>query len=331
MDAAYIDRLGPADEIRHGRLPDPLPGPADVLVEVTATAVNHVDTFVRSGAWRTLLTFPFVIGRDLVGTVAATGERVSGFAPGDRVWSLSMGYAGRPGAAAERVAVPADHLHHLPAGADPVDAVALAHPAATAHAALFRCGRLRAGETVAVVGAGGNVGGAAVALAVDAGARVVAVASAHDADYCAKLGADAVVDRAAPDVHRRLARLCPDGVDVYVDAAGRNEVDHALGVLARRGRIVLLAGMRTRAVIPVGDLYLLDRTVTGFAISQASTGELARAVADLGPLIADGRLRPREVEVLPLEAAAEAHRAVETGRARGRRFVLRVGEGAGRT
>lgn len=324
MFAAYIDRLGPPDAISYGELARPRPGHTDVLVDVESTAVNHVDTFVRSGAWRTPTEFPFVIGRDLVGTVAEVGPGVSSFRPGDRVWSLSMGHAGRQGAAAESVVVPLERLYHLPPGADGSHAVALAHPAATAHLALFTHGRTRPGETVVVVGAAGNVGGAAVALAVSAGARVVAVASAGDADYCKGLGAATVIDSAPPGLHERLAEVCADGVDVYVDAAGRNEVGLALETLARRGRLVLLAGMATHAVLPVGSLYLRDRSAIGFAISQAGVDELAEAARNVGSLIAAGRLAPRGIEHLPLSRAAEAHRRLEAGEGRGKRFVLRV-------
>lgn len=322
MFAAHIHRLGPPDVISCGELPEPRPSASEVLVEVEATAVNHVDTFVRSGAWRTPLVFPFVIGRDLVGTVVEAGEATAGFAAGDRVWSLSMGHAGRQGAAAERVAVPAEHLHPLPAGADGPSAAALAHPAATAHLALFTHGHLRPGRTVVVVGAAGNVGGAAVTLAAHAGARVVAVASARDADHCRSLGAHAFEDAYAEGLHARLAAACPEGVDLYVDAAGRNEVDGALGVLARRGRMVVLAGMADTARMTMGSLYLLDRTVTGFAISQATAGELAEAARNVGGLVAAGALRPRAMEHLPLSGAADAHRAVEAGLARGKRYVL---------
>lgn len=324
MLAAHIHRLGPPDVISYGEIPAPRPSHSDVLVEVEATTVNHVDTFVRSGAWRTPVEFPFVIGRDLVGRVVEAGAGATGFAPGDRVWSLSMGHGGRQGAAAELVAVPSARLYPLPPGADGSSAVALAHPATTAHLALFTHGRMSPGETVVVIGAAGNVGGAAVTLAVHAGARVIAVASARDADYCRALGADVFEDAGSEALHARLAAACPEGVDLYVDAAGRNEVDSTLGVLARRGRMVLLAGMADTARLPVGSLYLLDRSVTGFAISQASTEELAEAARNVGGLVAAGRLRPRATEHLPLAEAAEAHRMVEDGRGRGKRFVLHV-------
>jgi NADPH:quinone reductase-like Zn-dependent oxidoreductase len=323
MRAAYITQLGSPDVIRHGELPPPVPGPHDVLVDVEVSAVNHVDTFVRSGAWRTPLEFPFVIGRDLVGTVAAAGPGATGYRPGDRVWCNSLGHDGRQGAAAEQAVVPVDRLYRLPDGVDAVDAVALAHPAATAHLALFTHGRLRAGDTVAVLGAGGNVGGAAVVMAARAGARVIAVASARDEPYVRSLGADHVVDYRSPDVAGQIRAAAPHGVDVHVDTSGRNDLETAVDLLASRGRVVVLAGLRTRPVLPVGPLYLMDRSVRGFAISHADTAQLADAARGISGLLAAGRLRPRATEVLPLSEAAGAHRRLDEGKVNGK-LVLRV-------
>lgn len=323
MRAAFIERFGPPRNIHYGELATPRPGPADVLVDVTATTVNHVDTFVRSGAWRTPVEFPFVIGRDLAGIVAATGPDVTGFAVGDPVWCNSLGHAGRQGAAAEQVVVPVDRLYHLPAGVRPADAVAMAHPAATAYLALFTHGRCRAGETVVVVGAAGNVGGAVVALAAHAGIRVIAIAGARDARYCRTLGAAEVLDYRDPELWQRVRSVSPGGVDAYIDTAGENDLTQGIDLLARRGRLVVLAGMRTRPVLPVGPLYLKDCSVVGFAISQASTAELSEAAGVINQLLADGRLRPRTVEVLPLSAAAEAHLRMERGELHGKRLVLR--------
>lgn len=324
MRAAYVEQLGQAENIRYGELPPPQPGPDDVLVDVEVTTVNHVDTFVRSGAWRTPLEFPFVIGRDLVGTVAAAGPGVGGFAVGDRVWCNSLGHDGRQGAAAEQAAVPADRLYHLPPGVAPADAVAVAHSAATAYLALFTHGRTRPGETVVILGAAGCVGSAATAMAAEAGARVIAVASAEDARHCWDLGAAEVIDYRDPDLPQRLRERSPRGVDVHVDTSARNDLVAAVDLLAKRGRIVLLAGMHTRPVLPVGPLYLKDCSVIGFAISQATVGELAEAASCVNRLLADGRLRPRRTRTLPLRAAAEAHRQTEAGEAAGTRIVLGV-------
>ncbi|MFI0740344.1 zinc-binding dehydrogenase [Streptomyces sp. NPDC021100] len=321
MDAAYIEEFGPAEAIRFGELPAPRPGPGEVLVEVAATTVNHVDAFVRSGAVRTPVEFPFVVGRDLVGRVAGAGA--AGFPAGTPVWCNSMGHGGRQGAAAELAAVPAERLYRLPPGVDPRLAVTLVHPVATAYLGLVTHGGLRPGRTVAVVGAAGNVGSAMVAVAAAAGARVVAVARAADESHCRALGAEVVLDRREAAAGG-LARVCPGGVDLYADAAGANDVPAAVEALAPRGRLVLLAGMASRPVLPVGPLYVADRSVVGFALTNATVAELAAAAGCVDAVLTAGRLRPREVVGLPLSATAEAHRMLESGRLRGRRVVLDV-------
>ncbi|MFI9612489.1 NADPH:quinone reductase [Streptomyces sp. NPDC052023] len=325
MLAAYIEQFGPPDAIRYGELPPLRTGTADVLVDVEVSAVNHVDTFVRSGAWRTDVPLPFVVGRDLVGTVAATGPAAVGFSPGDRVWCNSLGHAGRQGAAAEQALVTADRLYRLPDGVAAADAVAVAHPAATAYLALFTHGRLRVGETVVVVGAGGNVGSALVLMAARAGARVVAVAGRDSAARVRALGAEAFVDYRDDRVAERIRAAAPSGVDMYVDTSARNDLATAVDLLARRGRIVLLSGLETCPSLPAGRLYVKDCSIVGFAISQASADELAEAARHIGRLLADGSLRPPAVHALPLSAAAEAHRLVEEGKARGKVVLHREG------
>jgi 2-desacetyl-2-hydroxyethyl bacteriochlorophyllide A dehydrogenase len=322
--AAYVDRLGPAAEIRYGTLPTPRPGPTDVLVDVRATTVNHVDTFVRSGAFRTPVPLPFIVGRDLVGVVADAADGVPGFRPGDRVWCNSLGHGGRQGAAAERVVVAADRLYPLPPEAT-TEAVTVLHPAATAYLALAVHGRLRPGETVVVGGGGGNVGAALITMAVALGGRVVATAAPRDATFCRTAGAGQVIDYAAPDLGERLSAACPDGIHVYLDTSGTNDLDLVVGRLAARGRVVLLAGSRTRPALPVGDLYTMDRSIVGFVISHATTAELAEAAGAVNRLLAAGLLHPREVVRFPLSAMAKAHRMVENGEMHGRRALVLPG------
>ncbi|GAA0373504.1 zinc-binding dehydrogenase [Microbispora corallina] len=322
MRAAFVDRLGPPDVIRYGELPPPVPGPTDVLVDVLATVVNPVDTFVRSGVFRTPMEFPFVIGRDLVGTVAAAGPGAPGFAVGDPVWSNSLGHGGRQGAAAEQAVVAADRLYHLPAGVPPVDAVAVVHPGATAYLALFTHGGLRPGETVLVGGGAGNVGSALIVMAAEAGARVLATAAARDTGHCRALGAAEVVDYRDPGQAERLRQAAPGGVDLWLDTSGANDLTTAVDLLAPRGRIVLLAGAASRPVLPAGPLYMKDGSIRGFVISHATSAELAEAAAALNRLLAAGRLRPRSTETLPLSEAATAHRRMENGELHGKRLIL---------
>lgn len=127
-------------------------------------AVNPVDAFIRSGRYRTSTPFPFVVGRDLVGTVVAAGGG-SHVAVGDRVWCNSLGHGGRQGSFAEYAVVPQDRCYRVPPRVDPAVLVAAVHPAATAFLAWFVHARLRPGQSVYVGGAAGNVGSAATAMA----------------------------------------------------------------------------------------------------------------------------------------------------------------------
>jgi NADPH:quinone reductase-like Zn-dependent oxidoreductase len=320
--AAYIEQFGPPEVIRYGELPAPTLTPTDVLVDVAATTVNHVDTFIRAGSFRTPLSFPFVVGRDLIGTVSAVGPGVAEIAVGDEVWANSLGHSGRQGAAARQVAVPAGRVYRLPQGVSAQDAVAVAHPAATAYLALFTHGRLRTADTVIVAGAAGNVGSALVSLAVHAGARVIATANDRDVQYCHELGATEVLDYRDPQLRQHLSHACPNGADLYLDTFGENNLTTAVSLLARGGRIILLAGARSRPVLPVGPLYMNDCSITGFVISHATSAELAEAARTINGLLAGGRLRPRRIRTLPLSSAGDAHRMVESGETRGTRLVL---------
>ncbi len=322
MRAAFIEELGPAENIRYGDVAPPTPGPTDVLVDVEAVSVNPVDTFVRSGLFRTPVDFPFVVSRDLVGTVVSAGPGAAGFAVGDRVWCNSLGHGGRQGAAAEQAVVPVDRLYHLPPGVDAAEAVAVVHPAGTAYLALFTHGRVRPGETVLVAGAAGNVGSALVTMAVEAGARVIATASARDAEHCRALGAVEALDYEDPGLAARIRAISPHGIDVHIDTSGTNDLASAVEVLAHRGRIVLLAGARSQPVLPAGPLYMKDGAVVGFVISHATTAELAEAAVAINRLLANGRLRARALERVPLSQASRTHRRIEDGELHGSRVVM---------
>lgn len=323
MCAAFIRATGGLDRIEWGELPVPQPGPTDVLVRMQASSVNHVDLFVRSGAYRTWTPFPFVIGRDLVGQVAAVGAGVSAFAPGDAVWCNSLGHDGRQGAYAEYAVVPGDRLYPLPEGTVPENAAALAHTAATAHLGLVREARAGAGQTLFLEGGGGGVGSAVVQMASAAGLRVITSAAADDRDWCRELGADAVIDYRRTDLYDAVHQACPDGVDIWWDASGHNHFVQCLPLLNRRARIVLMSGLGGGSVeLPVGQLYTKDITLCGFAISNATVGDLAQAAQAINRLLAAGRLRSRIGARFRLAEAAKAQQAMTSGQVRGRIIVL---------
>ena len=324
MRAAFIEQVGPPENIRYGQLSTPLRGPTDILVDVLCTTVNSVDALIRAGVYRVPMALPFVIGRDLVGRVAAVGEGNPEFRVGDLVWCNSLGHGGRQGAAAEQTVVPADRLYHLPDGVRPADAVTVLHPAATAYLALFTHGRLSVGETVFVAGGGGNVGSALVTMAVAAGARVIATTGKQDAEYCRSLGAEQVFDYRDPNLLQLVRDCCPHGVNVYIDSSGHNELTFAIDLLAERGRIVLFAGAKVQPVLPVIALFQKSGSIHGFVISDATTAELAAAAREVNRLLAVGLLRSRHAEQRALSDIALVHSAMERGELHGRRVVLEV-------
>ncbi|MGC8472182.1 MAG: NADPH:quinone reductase [Acidimicrobiales bacterium] len=317
MRAAYVERLGAPEEIRIGELPVPAPGPTDVLVAVELVAVNPVDTYVRSGRYRTPVSFPFVVGRDLVGTVIGAGPGAP-FGPGDRVWANSLGHDGRQGSFAQYAVVPAARCYRVPEGADPALVVALAHPAATAYLGWFVHGGLRPGDVVYVGGGAGNVGTAAISMARRAGAWVVASARPADHGRCREAGAHAVVDFAATDVAERIGTAASRAVDVFWDTSGHHDLDLAARVAAPGGRILLSAAQADRPVLPVRELYTRDVSLRGFVISRATAAQLADAARLVGTMVADGGLVARISEVLALDATAEVHARLEAGTVSGR-------------
>lgn len=321
MRAAFIRVKGGPELIEFGMLPVPSPGPTDVLVAMEASEVNHVDLFVRSGEYQTHTPFPFVIGRDLVGTIVETGSGVDGFRVGDRMWSNSLGHAGRQGSFAEYAVVPADRCYPLPDGVDPLSAAAVLHTAATAHIGLFRRARLQTGETVFVGGAGGGVGSALVQIAAASGAKVIAAASARDTKWCLACGATEVLDHHLPDLYERVGELVPEGVDIWWDASGHHDFGACLPLVRPGGAVVVMAGMGASPVLPVGALYTRDLSLHGFAISNASVDDLAGSARLVNELLAQGRLQARIAEVVPLAEAARAHQMMAEAKVPGRILV----------
>lgn len=294
MEAAYVEQLGPAESIRYGELPDPVPTPDEVLVAVEAVAVNAVDTLVRSGRWRTEVPLPLVVGRDLVGTVVGSDERI---------WCNSLGHAGRQGAAATLAVVPRDRLYPLPAGVDAAQAAAVLHPAATAWISLTAHAALAPGETLYVAGGNGSVGSCLVAAGKQLGAHVVAAArDAPGQARCADAGADEVL--AAAD------GPAAGSVDVHVDTTGRVDLADACATLRTGGRVLVVAGGERSTALP-GTFYTRDISVLGFVISRASVGQLADAARWINALLGRGWRLP--VETMRLSATREAHRRAEQG------------------
>lgn len=322
MQAAFIRDTGDVGQIEIDELPIPEPGPTDVLVHMAASAVNHVDLFVRSGAYPTHLPHPFIIGRDLVGTVAATGSGVAGFEEGDTVWTNSLGYDGRQGSFTEYAVVSADRLYHLPESVRPEHAAPVLHTAATAYLGLIREARLRPGATLYVAGGAGGVGSSVIQLAVAMGAYVIASASARDAQWCRSLGAQVVLDYRDEMLFQKIAGAAPDGIDLWWDTSGHYDFEATLPLLKQGARILAMAGMDATPRLPVGQLYTRDIRVCGFAMSNATVTDFADAAEVINALLRSGHLCARVGQTYRLRQAAEAQKAMEDHAVRGRILVV---------
>jgi NADPH:quinone reductase len=312
MKAAYITQTGAPEVITYGDLPTPKPTRRQCLIKVGAVDVNPIDVYVRSGAIPAKLSFPFILGRDLAGTVVEVGAGVKDLKVGDRVWATSQGSDGRPGTFAEFAAVDHRWLHPIPEGVSDEDIAALSLVGITSQLGLARNANLKAGEVLFVSGGSGGVGSCVVQMAKILGARVVTTAGTDDkVAACRDLGADLAINYRTEDVAAAIKSFAPDGVNVWWENAREPDFDRTVSLLAMRGRMILMAGRDARPPFPVGPFYVKDCSLHGFAMFNANSREQRAAANAINRWVAEGKLRARIDRVMPLSEAAAAHRLQE--------------------
>jgi NADPH2:quinone reductase len=313
MHAAFITTTGSPDVIQVGEVPTPTPAAGQVLVQVGASAVNPIDTYIRAGVVAMPLPTPFIPGCDLAGTVTAVGPGVHRVQVGQRVWGSNQGLFGRQGTLAEFACVAEDWLYPTPDNLTDPEAAALALVGITAHLGLFRAARLEAGETVFVNGGTGGVGSAVVQCAKAVGARVITtVGSAEKAELAARLGADVVLNYRTDDVPAGIKdATAGKGVQVWYETQREPDLLRTVPLMALRGRLIVMAGRAALPVFPVGPFYTRDLSLHGFAMFNASADEQRTCANDLNEWLTAGKLKPLIGRLFPLAAAAEAHRLQE--------------------
>ncbi len=293
-------------------VPDPRPGPGEVVVEVVAAGVNRADVMQRLGRYPSPPGSPEHPGLEVSGRVAELGEGVSGWRVGEEVCALLGG-----GGYAERVAVPAGQLLPVPAGVDLVDAAALPEVAATVWSNVFTLAGLRPGELLLVHGGSSGIGTMAVQLARAVGARVAVTAgSAAKLERCAQLGAQLGVNYREDDFVEAVRRFEPAGADVVLDVVGGPYLARNVDVLATGGRLVVIGTQGgTRAELDLGRLLAKRASVHATTLRARPAAEKAAIVAGVRdhvwPLVADGAVRPVVHERFALEDAARAHEVME--------------------
>jgi NADPH:quinone reductase len=293
---------------------------------VRTAGLNFADSLIIKGQYQERPPLPFVPGMEIAGTIEACGAAVAGFAPGERVLATLA-----HGGFAEAAVMAVDNVVRLPDEVDDVAAASLPVAYGTAYGALCWSGRLQAGETLMVHGAGGGVGLAAVECGHVLGAVVIATArgSAH-LDAARAHGADHLIDTAREDVRERaLALTGGRGVDVVFDPIGGDLFTASLRAIAWEGR-VLVIGFASGEIpqIPANRLLLKNAGAIGFYWGSYRKHDPGRVRACLDQLLrwcAEGRIRPHASDVLPLANAREALELLLARKSTGK-VVLRMGD-----
>jgi putative PIG3 family NAD(P)H quinone oxidoreductase len=317
MLAVTMTESGGPEVLGWGEVPDPHCGPGEVLVDVTATAVNRADLMQRQGFYPPPPGASEVLGLECSGVVSEVGAEVTGWSVGDEVCALLAG-----GGYAERVAVPAGQLLPRPAGVELATAAALPEVTCTVWSNVFMLAGLREGDLFLVHGGAGGIGTMAIQLAVRAGARVAVTAgSAEKLAFCRELGAEILVDYRDEDFVERVREASGgSGADVVLDNMGAKYLARNVDVLADGGRLVVI-GMQggRKAELDLGKLLAKRGSVHATALrSRPATGrggkaEIVAAVRhEVWPDVERGVVRPVVDRRLPMSRAAEAHALLES-------------------
>ncbi len=332
MKTVYFNNHGNLDVLEYGTMPDPQPGPGQVLVRLRAAALNHLDLWVRAGWPGIKLALPHIPGADGAGEIAEIGEGVSDWSVGENVVinsNMGCGHceaclAGRdnqcrawnllgetiPGTYAEYVCVPARQLFRLPAGFDAHTAAAAALVFHTAWHSLITRGGLRSGETILIVGASGGVNTASIQIAKFSGAQVIVVGAGRGKLALAEsLGADILIDREKEPDWSKAVFLATrkQGVDVVVDNVG---VTFPLSLRAlRKGGRLLTVGNTGGPRFEFDNRYMFSKHLS---IIGSTMGTL-KDFSDVMNLVVNGKLKVARDKVFPLREARAAQERLESG------------------
>jgi NADPH:quinone reductase len=306
MQAIVIHQFGGPDVLTLQSVPDPSPGPGQVLIRVRACGVNPVDTYIRSGTYARKPALPYIPGTDIGGVVEAVGDGVSRLKKGDRVYAFAVN-----GGCAELAVADEWQVQALPERATFQQGAAIGVPYATAWRALFVRAGAKAGETLLVHGASGGVGVAAVQIARAHGMTVIGTAGTDEGLRLVKeQGAHHVLNHRDADYLQQIAPLTHGrGIDVILEMLANVNLDRDLDIVAMHGRIVVI-GNRGRVEIDARKSMGKDATILGMTLFNATREEFHQIHSGITAGLENGALRPAIGKEMPLADTAKAHVAV---------------------
>lgn len=312
MRAAFHTEQGGVDVLRVGDLPDPTPGPNDVLVRVRATALDRVDVYWREGSHGMRVTPPHIGGRDMAGVVVAVGDAARLTYP-DLVPGADVVAIGMHGAHAELAVAPAVRTFPLPAGCTYELAAAIPTAGRSAYDALINRAQIRPGDDVLVFAGGSGVGSFGIQIARAAGCRVITTVGSDDKRASAiELGAETVINHYREDIVARIREhTAGAGVHVVLDHVGAPVFADAIRSLRPFGRYVttgVTAGHL--AELHLGRVFEKGLSVLG--VGRPDDQRMRQVLTGLFRLVEQGSVRPVVHEVFPLARIADAHRLMES-------------------
>ena len=306
MKAIRVHQFGGPEVLKLEEVPEPQPGPGQVLVRVRAIGVNPVETYVRDGKYGPR-QFPFTPGADAGGIVEKVGPNVTRFKACDRVYTAGS----ITGAYAELALCEEWQVHPLPDKVSFAQGAALGVPYGTAYYAIYLRAHAIAGETVFVDGASGGVGTAAVQLCRAAGMTVIGTAGTEQGTkLVAEQGAHHVLNHHAPDYLQQLMKITDGrGVEVVLEMAAHLNLGKVLAVVAKFGRVIVV-GSRGPVEINPRDTMGRNADIRGMTLMNATQQELKGIHAALVEGLRNGTLRPVIGKTFKLAEAAKAHEAI---------------------
>jgi NADPH2:quinone reductase len=316
MKAVRIHEFGGLDVLKWEDAPQPEPRPHQVLIKVDSAGVNYADILRRGGNYPGP-DLPTSLGLEAAGTVTEVGSEVTGISAGQRV--MAMG----PGGQAEYVAVNANFVFPYPETVDPVQAGGMPIVFLTAYHLLKSRGRMEPGHTVLVQAGASGVGTIAIQLAKAWGARVIATASTQDKlDLCRSLGADVTINYTTHDFEEVVGKESGgQGVELVLECVGGPVLQKSVRCVASYGRLVSYGNASgTPADLPASDITTANRTVIGFSIGRSPQGQLDHqaAMAELFPMLAEGKAKLVVDQILPMPEVAKAHQHLANRGTRGK-------------